>query len=88
MRIERKKLSECTVEDLKRIYPKNRRCWSEDGNTDCEFFDYRCPYHCDNGGERDGDCAYCELVCCKTQEDIDKVIKDFGDITVRLERGK
>lgn len=84
MKIERKLLSQCTLEDLKRIYPKNVRCEDEDGNTDCQLFLTNCCPYLSTINEEDDDCAYCWLVQAQTPEDIKATLDKFGDILVRL----
>lgn len=65
MKIERKLLSKCSLEDLKRIQPKNVRCNDENGNTDCEIFrTHTCPYFPKSSDEIE--CAYVDLLQART----------------------
>ena len=83
MKIERKLLSQCTWEDLKRIHPKNRRCEDEDGNSDCDtLVTDRCPYLREIDGE--DDCAYFWIAQAETMDDVRIAIERFGDVLVRL----
>ena len=84
MKIERKLLSQCGLDDLKRIYPKNVRCNDENGNTDCNLSRIgTCPYFSKNHDD-DTNCAYVDILQAKTMRDIKKIITIYGDIVVRL----
>lgn len=92
MRIERKLLSQCTLEDFMRLHPKNSGCYDECGNTSCTMPGCKCVYF----GTKDSEaakrrhyCAFFDIIEIRTLEDVKRLINYYGDISVRLEvKGK